>query len=272
MLNHLFPLTLVLAAIDHEAAFVRLKTLAGDWEAKSAKGSTVRVAFRPISSDSALVETYTTASGKETMTVFHPDGARIIATHYCAQGNQPRLALDPESSSERFIFRFADATNLAKPSASHLARLEIVLAGKDRFAMVETYEENGKPDATKLEFSRSTRENDLVLADRHFDEDTAARKLEGWVAAFAPDGAQYTSKGWVTGPAAIRKLMGPLFAGPRFDMRWTPDQGAIAPGGHLGFTWGRYRSASKGGTYLSVWRKQADGSWKVQFDTGDDDP
>ena len=30
-------------------------------------------------------------SGRETMTVFHPDHDDLVLTHYCAQGNQPRL-------------------------------------------------------------------------------------------------------------------------------------------------------------------------------------
>src|SRR5262249_23574462 len=83
-----FPLC---AHAGEPPAFARLKTLAGDWEARTEKGSVIRVSYRLVSNDSVLVQSFVTGSGKETMTVFHADGARLLATHYCAQGNQPRL-------------------------------------------------------------------------------------------------------------------------------------------------------------------------------------
>ena len=43
--------------------------------------------------------------------------------------------------------------------------------------------------------------------------------------------------------------------------------------GTLGYTWGRYRveagdSITGRGRYLTVWRRQPDGSWKVDADIG----
>src|SRR5205823_2190701 len=134
------PLWLLLLVLQTPTPFARLKTLAGNWDAKG-----VRVSYRMVSNDSVLVQTFTTASGKETMTVFHPDGARLIATHYCAQGNQPRLRLDPSSTADRLIFVYLDATNLARPQASHLVRLELRLDSPTEYTEIETYEEAGKP-------------------------------------------------------------------------------------------------------------------------------
>jgi hypothetical protein len=138
------------------ATFASLKRLVGNWQATTPKGNTIRVGYRLVSNDSVLVQTYTPPRGKETLTVFHADGARMLATHYCAQGNQPRLALDTTISTDaKLIFRFVDATNLAHASDEHLAQLELWLTDDNEYTQVETYEHNGKPETTTLRFERA---------------------------------------------------------------------------------------------------------------------
>ncbi|HLO37017.1 MAG TPA: hypothetical protein VK173_00860, partial [Lacibacter sp.] len=57
-----------------------------------------------------------------------------------------------------------------------------------------------------------------------------------------------------------------------FTMTWEPKGGDIASSGDMGFTYGVYKVATADttlkGTYLNVWRKQADGKWKFVIDTG----
>ncbi len=135
--------------------FERLRALVGDWEASTPKGAKVHASYRLVAADSALVETFTPPSGKETLTVFHLDGSRVIATHYCAQKNQPRLSLEASASASHFEFVFFDATNLPDPRASHLRRLLIDLVDSDHFGKTEIYEENGEDDVTVLPFHRT---------------------------------------------------------------------------------------------------------------------
>lgn len=137
-----------------ELAFTRLQALVGNWEAKTAKGAVIRLSFRLISAGSALVEGYTTPSGRETLTIYHLDGARLMATHYCAQGNQPRLRLEGTGAEPRMVFTFFDATNLAAPADSHLRRLEFEWLDADHFNKTEIYTENSRDDATILKFTR----------------------------------------------------------------------------------------------------------------------
>jgi hypothetical protein len=130
-----------------------LHGLIGRWEAKPANGSVIRVSYRTLAGDSALVETFTTASGRETLTIYHPDGESLMATHYCGQGNQPRLRL--ESVAARSInFAFVDATNLPDPGTSHLVRLKIQMLDDNHFDKTEIYAEHGKHDTTVLHFVR----------------------------------------------------------------------------------------------------------------------
>lgn len=135
-------------------AFASLQRLAGDWEAKTARGSVVRVSYRTISAKSALVETFTAFSGSETLTIYHPDGPNLVATHYCAQGNQPRLRLEPGSARTTFHFAFHDATNLAGSGASHLTSLKLHLTDADHLERTEVYSQNGKDHGTVLQFVR----------------------------------------------------------------------------------------------------------------------
>jgi ketosteroid isomerase-like protein len=110
---------------------------------------------------------------------------------------------------------------------------------------------------------------ELEAADRAFAADTAARGVDGWTAAFAPDGGMLRKGQRVSG-AAIAETMRPVLTSG--SLAWAPVASGVA--GTLGFTVGkatftgatpaeRWRS-----TYVTIWRRQPDGTWKVLFDTG----
>lgn len=128
--------------------------LAGDWETTTAKGKTLRVEWRPVSGGTALLETFGAGSGRETLTVFHADGTRLLATHYCAQGNVPRLRFTGGDRKKRFEFDFLDATNLADESRSHLVRLVLEILSPSSYRQTEVYSESGKADSTELVFRK----------------------------------------------------------------------------------------------------------------------
>jgi len=90
---------------------------------------------------------------RTSMTVYHMDGATLVATHYCPQGNQPRLRYHPELSGQRLEFRFRDATNLPDADAAHQHAFWIdINAGG--FARNETYVENGEAGSETTVFAR----------------------------------------------------------------------------------------------------------------------
>ena len=59
-----------------------------------------------------------------------------------------------------------------------------------------------------------------------------------------------------------------------FTLSWEPVFADISASGELGYTYGlwTYKEKRSGqterGTYITVWKKQADGSWKFVLDTG----
>lgn len=78
-----------------------------------------------------------------------------------------------------------------------------------------------------------------------------------------------------TGKDAITKLTASAFAMADFKLVWQPDKIGVARSGDLSYTSGAYvwsfkdasgKHVSDKGKYLTVWKKQADGSWKVLFD------
>ena len=58
-----------------------------------------------------MIERWETASGLHSMTVYHLDKDAIIATHYCPQGNQPRLEAG-SGTLDHIEFGFRDITDL----------------------------------------------------------------------------------------------------------------------------------------------------------------
>jgi len=100
-------------------------------------------------------------------------------------------------------------------------------------------------------------------ADRAFDADTAAHGAGGWVAHFADGGAMWRGGARIEGAAMRDAIAATLAKGA---LHWTP----IASGmrGEVGYTLGTWTLAQAHGSYATIWRKQADGSWKVVFDIG----
>ena len=154
----LFLLAMPAAATDSPTAWDRLKTLVGTWQradASTPAGKAFRIRYRLISADSALVEEFGDPAKQPTQTVFHLDGDRVLATHYCAQGNQPRLRLRSASSQDVLVFDFLDATNLRSAADSHLVRLTLRWRDADHLVREEVYAASGREEVGTLLLERS---------------------------------------------------------------------------------------------------------------------
>jgi hypothetical protein len=93
-----------------EAWELLVSRLPGKWQANVAGGN-ITVAYRLVSNNSVLLETFRTHSGKETISVIHHDGPHLQLTHYCGQQNQPRLRAH-QVSKNRVRFEFLDVSDL----------------------------------------------------------------------------------------------------------------------------------------------------------------
>ena len=73
----------------------RFKALAGEWVAaedgEMAKKGDLVARYAVTAAGTAVVETVFPGSPHEMVTVYHADGPDLVLTHYCMEGNQPRM-------------------------------------------------------------------------------------------------------------------------------------------------------------------------------------
>lgn len=148
-----FTATLAVAQSDAQKSFDKLKTLTGTWEGKTPNGEPATVSFRETAGGSALVSEII---GKEDMiTMFHLDGNRLLMTHYCGAGNQPRMQAAMSPDGKTITFTFLDATNLASPTASHMDHLVITIPDGDHHSEDWTLVQDGKEMKEHFELVRA---------------------------------------------------------------------------------------------------------------------
>ncbi|MGH9540223.1 MAG: hypothetical protein ACRD3H_20020 [Terriglobales bacterium] len=134
--------TAAFAASAAQKSFDALKVLDGAWEGTVKNGQPVEVDYRLTAGGSALMSEI---KGKEDMiTMFHLDGERLLMTHYCSAGNQPRMVANPSPDGKTFSFTFLDATNVATPDAAHMHRLVISVPDANHHTEEWFYNDHGK--------------------------------------------------------------------------------------------------------------------------------
>lgn len=134
--------TVAMAQTDAQKTFARLKTLDGMWAGKDPRGEDVKVSFRSTSGGSALMSEI---MGKEDMiSMFHLDGNRLLMTHYCAAGNQPRMKASASADGKTVTFDFVDATNLATADAGHMQRMVLNMIDDNHHTEEWTFLDHGK--------------------------------------------------------------------------------------------------------------------------------
>lgn len=117
----------------------------------------------------------------------------------------------------------------------------------------------------------------ILDADTRFSQVTGEKRLEGFL-SFLSDSAMTLQPDttFIQGIAGFRDVWAGL-NNPNFHIVWHPVHAYASACGDLGYSTGvaeYWREANGEKTrqgsskYLTVWRRQADGAWKVVFDTG----
>jgi ketosteroid isomerase-like protein len=131
----------------------------------------------------------------------------------------------------------------------------------------------GCTPATNVDQDRAA----LMAADREWSR--TAKEPEKFAAFFADGGSIYPpGMPIVTGSEAIRKAYTEMSSAPGFSLSWVPTRAEVSAAGDIGYTTGTYQSTMGGvsekGKYVTTWKKQADGTWRVTEDifNADDAP
>lgn len=126
--------------VDSIAVFERLKTLAGTWDAveKGNPNFAETVTYTMTGRGTVLIEDMKapTSTMGHMLTAYHLDGGRLVLTHFCGAGNQPRMRVKAVEDGNHITFEMYDITNLAAPDAYHSRKVDIVFLNNNRVDLV----------------------------------------------------------------------------------------------------------------------------------------
>ncbi len=113
-------------------------------------------------------------------------------------------------------------------------------------------------------------------ADVAFAAVATAKDVDGAMAMHTDDAMVFPpGQPMVSGTSAIRELWSSMVATPGFAISWQVSGTAAAASGDVGYSWGTAQLTMSGpdGTpqtseekYVTIWRKDAAGAWKVAVD------
>jgi len=120
----------------------------------------------------------------------------------------------------------------------------------------------------------------LFDLEARFAKDVAARGGAAFADWFAGDAVSLSNGAAPNiGKVAIAKSAN--WSPKDYQLTWTPTDAMMGPSGDMGYTWGHFEGHSKdangdpiitSGRYITMWRKEPDGSWKVVLDAGSNEP
>ncbi|MGD0777587.1 MAG: SgcJ/EcaC family oxidoreductase [Candidatus Solibacter sp.] len=111
-----------------------------------------------------------------------------------------------------------------------------------------------------------------------WNKDMAAKDIDKIASYYAEDGCTlYPGAGIVCGRVAIKAAVAPYWADPNSSLTFQSTKAVASKGGDMVYSQGTYTATKTNpktkkpmtdkGKYLTVYTKQADGSWKAAADT-----
>ena len=148
-----FAATTSLAQSNAQKVLDRFKTMTGTWEGKSPKGQTSEVTYQLMADGKAVMaESHMISENMTSM--FYIDGDRLLMTHFCPSGNQPRMVATISPDLKSVSFDFLDATNLSGPQAGHMHRAVYYFSDADHYSEEWTWKQEGKDAVFHFEMQR----------------------------------------------------------------------------------------------------------------------
>ncbi len=156
------------------------------------------------------------------------------------------------------------------------------IAGAAPFAVGQLLEPGAKSAAPNPLSDPTVKPGKMLLFDleARFAKDVLDRGGAAFADWFAEDGVSLgNGQPPVVGRVAIVKSAN--WSPQAYQLVWTPTDAAMGPSGDMGYTWGHFEGRSKDangnpvvttGRYMTIWRKQPDGNWKVVLDAGANEP
>lgn len=147
----------LLAQSPSQKSFDLMKSLAGNWEGKNEMGDPVQVSYRLTAGGSAVMsEILSQMQGKQDdmISMIHMDGGRLLLTHYCEAGNQPRMQATLSPDGRTISFDFVDATNLATRDTPHMRSVVFKFVDSNHHTEEWHFQAPGKEIVAKFDLQK----------------------------------------------------------------------------------------------------------------------
>ena len=111
---------------------------------------------------------------------------------------------------------------------------------------------------------------EVRAAETAFARSMADRDPRAFAAHLADDAVFFGKRGTLRGKAAVAAGWKAFFDGPKAPFSWAPETVEVLDSGALALSSGPVRDPEgrQIGTFNSIWRREADGRWRVVFDKG----
>ena len=141
------------AQSDAQKALDKLKLLVGTWQGRTVKGDPVEDTYRLTAGGTAVMGEDKMGS-EDMLSLFYVDGDRLLMTHFCPSGNQPRMQATISPDLKSISFDFLDATNLPSPQTGHMHHALYMFTDADHYSQEWTWMQDGKTTAYRSEMQR----------------------------------------------------------------------------------------------------------------------
>jgi len=120
----------------------------------------------------------------------------------------------------------------------------------------------------------------LFELEARFAKDVATRGGAAFADWFAGDGVSL-GNGAAPNIGKVAVAKSATWSPKDYQLTWTPTDAMMGPSGDMGYTWGHFEGHSKDasgnpitttGRYITMWRREPEGNWKVVLDAGANEP
>lgn len=137
------------------ASLSKLKQLVGKWGVVGKDPQKFHIDFSLTSRGSVLVESWISKGKVHSLTLYHQDHNQLMATHYCPQGNQPRMVHTQATQKDVVAFTYKNATNLTPSKQSYQIEVSFDFSNTDNTVVRgEVYQTPKGPEKSSLRLQR----------------------------------------------------------------------------------------------------------------------
>ena len=110
----------------------------------------------------------------------------------------------------------------------------------------------------------------VFTAESSFAASMARRDLKAFAALVSPEAVFFSDTAALRGKEAVVEAWSKFFVEQKAPFSWKPETVEVLSSGTLALTSGPVHDPGGKliGTFTSIWRREADGSWRIIFDKG----